>query len=76
MQKKIGTDNNDTKYYKVSTDCHYTGKYKGAAHNVCNLRYQTLNEIPVIFHNDSKYDYHFIINELEEKFKENLNVQD
>ena len=44
--------------------CHYTGKCRGAAHNICNLRYKTPREIPVIFHNDSTYDYHLIIKEL------------
>ena len=24
---------------KVRDHCHYTGKYRGAAHNICNLRY-------------------------------------
>ena len=28
---------NDKKYYKVRDHCHYTGKYRGAAHN---LRYK------------------------------------
>ena len=27
------------KNYKVREQCHYTGKYRGAAHKVCNLRY-------------------------------------
>ena len=49
--------------------CHYTCKYWGAAHNVCNLRYKTTKEIPLVFHNGSKYDYHFIIRELAEEFK-------
>ena len=31
----------DKKYRKVRDHCHYTGKYIGAAHNVCNLRYKT-----------------------------------
>ena len=31
-------DNNDKKHYKVRDHCHYTGKYRGAAHNICNLR--------------------------------------
>ena len=43
------------KYRKVKDHCHYTGKYRGAAHNFCNLRYITLKEIPVVFHNGSTY---------------------
>ena len=42
-------------------------KYRGAAH-VCNLNYKTPKEIPVVFHNGSTYDYHFIIKELAEEF--------
>ena len=49
--------NND----KVRDHCHFTGKYRGAAHNTCNLRYRIPKNIPVIFHNGSTYDYHFII---------------
>ena len=33
-------DNNDKKQQKVRDHCHYTGKYRGAAHNICNLRYK------------------------------------
>ena len=29
----------DKKYSKVRDHCHYTGKYKGAAHSICNLKY-------------------------------------
>ena len=49
--------------------CHYTGKSRGAAHSICNLRYKVPQEIPVKIHNGSKYDYHFIIRELAEEFK-------
>ena len=49
---------------KINDQCHYTTKYRAAAHTICNLRYKTLNEIPVLFHNDSKYDYHFLIKKL------------
>ena len=44
-------------------NCH-TGKYIGAAHNICNLGCKTPIEIPVVFHNGSTYDYPFITNEL------------
>ena len=54
-------ENNDKKQQKVRDHCHYTGKYRGAAHNICNLRYKVPKEIPVVFHNRSTYDYHFII---------------
>ena len=49
---------------KVRDHCHFTGKYRGAAHNTCNLRYKIPKNIPVIFHNGSTYDFHFIIKEL------------
>ena len=60
-KKEFNTDNIDKKHHKVKDHCHYTGKYRGAAHNICNLRYRIPKEIPVVFHNDSTYDYHFII---------------
>ena len=43
---------------------HKTGKYRGAAHNKCNLRYQEPQHIPVIFHNLSGYDAHLFIKNL------------
>ena len=48
--------------------CHYTGKYRGTAHDNCNLRYKAPKEILVVFHNGSTYDYHFIIKEFAERF--------
>ena len=57
------------KKYKVRDHCHYMGKYRGAAHDICNLRYKIPKEIPVVFHNGSAYDYHFIIKELAEEFE-------
>ena len=65
-------DNNDKKQQKVRDHCHYTGKYTGAAHNICNLRYKVPKEIPAVFHNGSIYDYHFIIKELVKEFKGNF----
>ena len=60
--------NND----KVRDHCHCTGKYRGAAHNTCNLRYKIPKNIPVFFHNGSTYDYHFIIKELANEFEGNF----
>ena len=31
-------DKSDKKHYKVRDHCHYTGIYRGAAHNICKLR--------------------------------------
>ena len=60
------------KHYKVRDHCHYTGKYRGAAHDICNLRYKIPEEIPVVFHNGSTYDYHFIIKKLVKDFDGNF----
>ena len=65
-------NNNDKKQQKVRDHCHYTGKYKSAAHNICNLRYKVPKEIPVVFHNGSTYYYHFIIKESVKKFNGNF----
>ena len=65
-------DKNDKKHNQVRDHCHYTGKYRRAAHNICNLRYKVPKEIPVVFHNGSTYDYHFIIKELVKEFERNF----
>ena len=65
-------DSNDKKQQKVRDHCHYTGKYRGAAHNICNLRYKVPKKIPVVFHNGSTYDYHSIIKELVKEFDGNF----
>ena len=57
---------------KVRDHCHYTGKYRGAAHSICNLRHKIPKEIPIVFHNGSTYDYHFIMKQLAKKFKGNF----
>ena len=62
----------DKKNYKVRDHCHYTGKYRGAAHNICNLRHKIPKEIPVVFHNGSTYDHHLIIKELVKEFDGNF----
>ena len=60
------------KHPKVRNHCHYTGNYRDAAHNICNLRYKVPKETPVVFHNGSTYDYHFIIKELVKEFEGNF----
>ena len=63
--------NNNKEMRKVRDHCHYTGKYRGAAHSKCILNYKIVKEIPVLFHNGSVYDYHFIIKYLAREFKGN-----
>lgn len=58
-QKAI-TDADD----KVRDHCHLTGRFRGAAHNKCNLQYHPKRVVPVLFHNFSKYDCHLFIKEL------------
>ena len=71
-KKEFDTDDIDKKHHKVKDHCHYTGKYKGAAHNICDLRYRIPKEIPIVLHNCSTYDYHFIIKELVKEFDGNF----
>ena len=54
-------------YHKVRDHCHYAGKYRGAAHSICNLKYKVPKEISVVIHN-AGFDTHFIIKQLAEEF--------
>ena len=65
-------DENYTNRKKVKDHSHYTGKFRGAAHSKCNLNYKVPKDIPIIIHNAS-YDTHFIINQLAEEFKGEIN---
>ena len=43
----------DKKYCKVRDHCHYTGEYRDAVHNICNLKYSVPKETPTVFHKGS-----------------------
>ena len=49
---------------RVRDHCHFTGRYRGPAHNSCNLKYRKPKSISVFFHNLSGYDSHLFIKKL------------
>lgn len=49
---------------KVADHCHLTSKFRGTACSKCNLCLRNANFVPIICHNLSSYDSHFIIREL------------
>ena len=49
---------------RVRDHCHYTGRYRGPAHNRCNLKFRKPNNISVFFHNLSGYDSHLFIKKI------------
>ena len=56
-------------YWKVRDHFYYTGKYSAGSHSICNLKFNVLKEIRVVFRNGSNYDYHFFIKELANEFE-------
>ena len=59
-EEKLSSD----KKSKVRDHCHFTGKYRGAAHNKCNLECRKPLILPVVFHNLQGYDSHLFIKKL------------
>lgn len=59
---------------RVRDHCHLTGRYRGPAHQTCNLKYQDYHCIPIIFHNLSGYDSHFIIEEIASAFEGSVDI--
>ena len=49
---------------RVRDHCYLCGKFRGAAHEVCSLKYKVPKVFPVVFHNLSSYDSHLIIKTL------------
>ena len=72
MCNKLFYKDKRNNYIKVRDLCHYTGKYRGATHKICNLMYNTPREISVVFQNGSSYDYHFIIKGLVKELEGDL----
>ena len=59
---------------KVRDHCHFTGKFRGAAHNSCSLQCRKPMILPVIFHSIQGYNAHLFIKQLskiEGELKEN-----
>ena len=49
---------------KVRDHFHFTGRFRGAAHRICNLKYRKPFFTPVVFHNLSGYDSYLFIKNL------------
>ena len=59
----------EKKCCKIKDYCCYTGKYRGALHGICSLKYSTAERIPVLFCNGSNCDHDFITKKLMEEFE-------
>ena len=65
--QQIILDDND----RVRDHCHFTGVYRGVAHNACNLNYRISQKswkLPVVIHNLKGYDGHLIVKSVKSEF--------
>ena len=62
---------------KVRDHCHLTGKYRGPAHNVCNInvKQKVSNFIPFVFHNFTNYDCHMFFKKLVDVKKDEVKFE-
>lgn len=51
---------------------YFTGKFRDAAHSICNLRHSIPRKIPVLIHNGSSYDFYLIIKHLAHEFENSM----
>ena len=63
-EKEFGVYEKTGEIFKVRDHCHFTGKYRGSAHNQCNLKCRKALILPVVFHNLQGYDSHLFIKQL------------
>lgn len=56
----------------VRDHCHYSNRFLGACHQICNIQRRVRKRVPVFIHNFSGYDSHFIIKGLSLVSKKNL----
>ena len=67
----------EKRLHQVTCDhCHLTrrGQYKGLAHSNCNLNYRDLYCIPIVFHNLSGFDAHFVIKDIAIAYKVRVDI--
>jgi len=58
----------------VRDHCYLTGRYRGPAHSNCHLNYKNSFYIPIVFHNLSGYDIHFIIKKIATAYDGHVDV--
>ena len=70
VKKNIESDKN-------RNHCHLTGKYRGPAHNVCNInvKQKDSNFISFVFHNFSNYDCHMFFKRLVDLKKDKVKFE-
>ena len=55
-EQEMNIDKETGQILKVRDHCHFTGEYRGAAHNQCNLKCKKPLILPVLFHNLQNYE--------------------